>query len=181
MMNLNAPPTNGLPHEPAAAAASSRVRLDELLDHLLADESRMLPNATTAVDARSGEASEESSPPPSSSGSGTNPVRRSGSDDDPIVTDARARRIDAFASRVHDIFLGESNEGVAMSASDHREMKEAFEQWQVKRREVEERREFESIEAFVLEEQRRTLQQRKEARRVQSLEEVKMAAGRCYC
>ncbi|KAL7540717.1 hypothetical protein ACHAWF_006778 [Thalassiosira exigua] len=157
--------TNGPPREPAAAS-SSRVLLDELLDHLLADESRVPPSGSAV----GGSAGEQSLP----SSSRTIPVKRSDSNDPADPT--RARRMDAYASRVHDILLGDSNKAAAMSASDHREMKEAFEQWEAKRREVDERKEFESVEAFVLEEQRRTLQQRKEARRGQALEEIKMAA-----
>ena len=88
-----------------------------------------------------------------------------------------------FANQMNDI-LSEGGTKLKPASSStksdkidyYKEMKGAFEQYELQAKRTDQQKEFDSIEAFILVEQRRTLLQRKTERKLQASEEIKMAA-----
>eukprot|EP00984_Skeletonema_dohrnii_P008209 scaffold3014_cov111-Skeletonema_dohrnii-CCMP3373.AAC.7 len=135
-------------------SSESRERIDELLDQLLID----------------------TIPPP--------PLEQH---DEPATVAASKNPMDEFANQMNDILSGSKNNSTSSSTNNnsapinstdyYQEMKISFEKYELERKQSDQRKEFESIEAFILGEQRRALQQRKDERKVRASEEIKLAAG----
>ena len=137
----------------------SRMRIDELLDRLLIDT---IP-----------------SPPDLSLGEETQPTKPTSTTPNKDPTHI----MDMFANQMADI-LTEGGTKIKPASSStksdkidyYKEMKGAFEQYELQAKRNDQQKEFDSIEAFILEEQKRTLLQRKAERKLQASEEIKMAA-----
>ena len=113
---------------------------------------------------------------------------------EPTPASIPADIVDEFANQMNDILSGSKNNPTISSSSANtplnvnyqdyyqERMKIAFEKYELERKESDQRKEFESIEAFILEEQRRSLQQRKTERKVKASEEIRLAAvSLCTC
>ena len=138
-------------------SSESRMRVDELLDRLLVDA---LPSL---------------------------PLEQGG---EPTATSASipAHVMDEFANQMNDILSGSKNNPTFSSSPTNtptnsnstdyykEKISNEFEKYELNCKQSDQRKEFESIEAFILEEQRRTLEQRKVERKVRASEEIKLAA-----
>ena len=139
----------------------SRMRIDELLDRLLIDTIPSPPDLSL------GEETQPTKPATTSSSSSINP----------------SHIMDMFANQMNDI-LSEGGTKIKPASSStksdktdyYKEMKGAFEQYEMQAKRTDQQKEYDSIEAFIFEEQRRTLLQRKAERKLQASEEIKMAA-----
>jgi len=133
-------------------SSESRERIDELLDQLLIDT---IPSP---------------------------PLEQP---DEP-ATVAASKIMDEFSNQMNDILSGSKNNSTSSSTNNNsapinstdyfQEMKISFEKYELERKQSDQRKEFESIEAFILGEKRRALQQRKDERKVRASEEIKLAA-----
>ena len=138
----------------------SRMRIDELLDRLLIDT---IP-----------------SPPDLSLGE-TQPAKTTTTTSSSSINPSHIMNM--FANQMNDI-LSEGGTKLKPASSStksdkthyYKEMTGAFEQYELQAKRTDQQKEFDSIEAFILVEQRRTLLQRKAERKLQASEEIKMAA-----
>ena len=93
--------------------------------------------------------------------------------------------MDGFANQMNDFLSGKTSTSTNHTPTNntdyYQEIKSSFEKYELERVQIDQRREFESIEAFIFDEQRRTLQQRKAERKLQASEEIKMAAVSIMC
>jgi len=137
----------------------SRMRIDELLDRLLIDTIPSPPDLPLGE--------ETQQPKPTSTTPNKDPTHI----------------MDMFANQMADI-LSEGGTKLKPASSStksdktdyYKEMKGAFEQYEMQAKRTDQQKEYDSIEAFIFEEQRRTLLQRKAERKLQASEEIKMAA-----
>ena len=145
------------------SSSESRMCIDELLDKLLIDTPPSSPpfeqqNST-------GDASS------AASSSSNNPSAKN--------------IMDGFANQMNDFLSGKTSTSTNHSPTNntdyYQEIKSSFEKYELERVQIDQRREFECIEAFIFDEQRRTLQQRKAERKLQASEEIKMAAVSIMC
>ena len=156
MMNTVASPSN--------PPTKTRMEIDELLDRMLIDTIPSPPDLPL------GEETQPTKPTSSTTPNNKDPTHI----------------MDMFANQMADILTeGGTKIKPASSAtkSDKRdyysEMRGAFEAYELQAKRDDQQKEFDSIEAFILEEQRRTLLQRKAERKLQASEEIKMAAVSC--
>ena len=145
------------------SSSESRMCIDELLDKLLIDTPPSSPpfeqqNST-------GDASS------AASSSSNNPSAKN--------------IMDEFANQMNDFLSGKTSTSTNHTPTNntdyYQEIKSSFEKYELERVQIDQRREFECIEAFIFDEQRRTLQQRKAERKLQASEEIKMAAVSIMC
>ena len=140
----------------------SKMRIDELLDRLLIDT---IP-----------------SPPDLSLGE-TQPAKPTTTTTSSSSSSINPSHMNMFANQMNDI-LSEGGTKIKPASSStksdktdyYKEMKGAFEQYEMQAKRTDQQKEYDSIEAFIFEEQRRTLLQRKAERKLQASEEIKMAA-----
>ena len=137
----------------------ARMEIDELLDRMLIDT---IP-----------------SPPDLPLGEETQPTKPTSTTPNKDPTHI----MNMFANQMNDI-LSEGGTKIKPASSStksdkadyYKEMKGAFEQYEMQAKRTDQQKEYDSIEAFIFEEQRRTLLQRKAERKLQASEEIKMAA-----
>jgi len=137
----------------------ARMEIDELLDRMLIDTIPSPPDLPLGE--------ETQQPKPTSTTPNKDPTHI----------------MDMFANQMNDI-LSEGGTKIKPASSStksdktdyYKEMKGAFEQYEMQAKRTDQQKEYDSIEAFIFEEQRRTLLQRKAERKLQASEEIKMAA-----